>query len=163
MAATGRVLGAGAAGPAMQRAGAPGCPRTWAWERGLRSLGQRGVLPAQPPPPSRLSESSSPNWSMENLMSEFQRQQGMWPDLHLPELPWPEPQGAGMAPQRLWAPWEPPPPTRPPVLGATHPPPLPDPHCNLTGWLPQCCPAAKHPKEPRDMSLDWPCLSSQRP
>lgn len=87
----------------LRMASAPGSHAPAAWTQGhgqagpagssrLRPLtastqtGQPGALgrPGPPTAPSRCC-GSTPKQSMENLMSEFQLPQRMWPDLHLPE------------------------------------------------------------------------------
>ena len=83
----------GRPGPGHRQARASGTLPLWAVSRGC--LAASGPLSAPPTPllPPCVA-SSSPKQSMENLMSEFQPPQRMWPDLHLLGSR-AEPQGAG--------------------------------------------------------------------
>lgn len=84
----------GRPGPGHSQARSSGALPPWAWSRGC--LAASGPLSAPPTPflPPCVA-SSSPKRSMENLMSEFQSQQRMWPDLHL--------LGSRAEPQGGWA------------------------------------------------------------
>nr|KAF6322529.1 hypothetical protein mPipKuh1_008527 [Pipistrellus kuhlii] len=86
---------------------------------------------------------------MENLMSEFQRPQRMWPDLHLPELHG-GPRGLAQVCPSLQA-------SRPP--GGQLPSPFPSPQCSPdpTGPGSPClalCARRCHPASPRGQEED---------